>query len=134
MRRSTRSISCKIKFKMHLYILVLLVKLDTQKQSSKISIYDSEHEAKFFSVSKKQKILRKAETSRNISATARVHNVPPSQIRYWRNGMEKSVEKRTQFASPILCFLGIVYTLLNCTMKFLSAFLSNGNEDLLYLP
>ena len=46
-----------------------------------------------FLVSPRLTILNQAETSGNITEAARAHNVPPNQIRYWRNRIENLIEK-----------------------------------------
>ena len=49
---------------------------------------------KYLSVAKKLEILKKAETSGNINATARAHNVQPNQIRNWRKNQLKLIAQK----------------------------------------
>ncbi len=51
---------------------------------------------RFLSVSKKLKILDDAESSPNLSATARMHKVDPNQIRRWRANVHKLIEKQAK--------------------------------------
>ena len=88
---------------------------------------------KFFSVSKKLEISNQAETSGNIAATARAHNVHHNQIRYWKRGKENLIEKSKIISKPAQCTLEIKHITRNWKVNCTIGLQISGNMALLYL-
>ena len=87
---------------------------------------------RFFPVSKELKILGEAESTGNLSATARSHNVQPNHIRYWRNEKEKLIGKKVKTVKPALCTVRIVQISWNWELNCVIGLELNEVMDLLY--
>ena len=90
-------------------------------------------ELNFLPVSRKLSLLKQAETSGTVKATARAHKVQPDQIRHWRNGISKLIEKKAENCKAQTVHSGDTALIPELENQVFEWIPNNTNEFLLYL-